>query len=89
MPSSYGVEAHRIADGLRAVGGTVSNEELILLVDGKDEIKSSEDSHKTCRYYITLMTFGWQTSDECQKETRIVKNRSSNYVTIIPFFTSE
>jgi hypothetical protein len=32
------------------------------------------------------MTFGWQTSDEVQKETKIVKNRSSKDVTIIPVF---
>jgi hypothetical protein len=47
MPTTY-VKVHRLADGLRAVGGTISNEELFILVDGVDEIKSPEDSQQKC-----------------------------------------
>ena len=44
----------------------------------------TESGARHCRYYITLMTNGWQLSDECQKETAIVKNRAQTEVTIIP-----
>jgi hypothetical protein len=38
-----------------------------------------------CRYYVPLITFGWQDSDECQYETGIVLNRlAGGKVTIIP-----
>jgi hypothetical protein len=44
----------------------------------------TESGARHCRYYIALMTDGWQLSDECQKETAIVKNRAQTEVTIIP-----
>ena len=44
----------------------------------------TESGARHCRYYIALMTYGWQLSDECQKETAIVKNRAQTEVTIIP-----
>ena len=46
----------------------------------------TEAGANNCRYFITLMTFGRQTSGKVQKETKIVKNRSSKDVTIIPVF---
>jgi len=40
-----------------------------------------------CKYYIPLLTNGWQKSGECQFETKIVVNRSvENEVEIIPVF---
>jgi len=54
MPTTY-VEVHRLADILRAVGGTISHdEELFILVDGKDEIKSPEDSYNTGMQYCNI-----------------------------------
>lgn len=39
----------------------------------------------TCDFYIPLMTDGWQKSDECQFETKIVENRvADKEVTVIP-----
>ena len=39
----------------------------------------------TCRYYVPLITFGWQDSGECQYETNIVLNRlAGGKVKIIP-----
>ena len=46
---------------------------------------ATETGAVKCRYYIVLMTDGWQLSDECQIETSIIKNRlAKNNVTAIP-----
>jgi len=40
-----------------------------------------------CKYYISLLTNGWQKSGECQFETKIVVNRHvQNKVEILPVF---
>jgi hypothetical protein len=45
----------------------------------------TESGARNCRYYIALMTNGWQLSKECKFETDIVKNRlAKGEVTIIP-----
>ena len=45
----------------------------------------TESGARHCRYYIVLMTNGWQLSKECKFETDIVKNRlAKGEVTIIP-----
>ena len=87
--STAGEDAIKLANFLTGYGFRVLCTNLHCPNNAGDWRDVTEAGANNCRYFITLMTFGWQTSDECQKETRIVKNRSSNYVTIIPFFTSE
>jgi hypothetical protein len=87
--STAGEDAVKLANFLTGHGFRVLCTNLHCPNNAGDWRDVTEAGANNCRYFITLMTFGWQTSDECQKETRIVKNRSSNYVTIIPFFTSE
>jgi len=48
---------------------------------------ATEKGVKTCKIYIPLLTKGWQKSDECQYETRLIRNRfAARAVTIMPVY---
>jgi hypothetical protein len=84
--STAGEDAVKLANFLTGHGFRVLCTNLHCPNNAGDWRDVTEAGANNCRYFITLMTFGWQTSDEVQKETRIVKNRPSKDVTIIPIF---
>jgi len=49
--------------------------------------ESTKAGALSCKYYVALMSNGWQQSNECQVETEIILNRNApGDVTVIPVY---
>jgi hypothetical protein len=83
--ATAGPDAEKLAKFLTSMGLPTFCTNLYCPNNPGDWRKFTKVGAMKCRYYIPLLTYGWQKSPECQYETDIAENRRAmGGVTIIP-----
>jgi len=85
--AASGQDAEDLAKFLSANGHPTFCTRIYCATNPGNWRQSTESGVVHCKYYIALMSNGWQTSNECQYETGIIKTRiAQKEVTVIPVY---
>jgi len=85
--ATAGPDAEKLAKFLTSMGLPTFCTRVYCKTRAGDWRDYTEAGAMKCKFYIPLMTNGWQRSNECQIETKHIKTRLANKeVTVIPIF---